>query len=58
MKFCIGKYFENLSRHFKVNLNLTRITGTSYEDLCKFVVVSFGIIRRMRNVSDKICREN
>jgi len=58
MKFCIGKYFENLSRHFKVNLNLTRITGTLREDLCTFVVVSFGIILRIRNVSDKSCREN
>jgi len=58
MKFCVGKYFENLSRHFKVNLNLTRITGTLHEDLCTFVVVSFGIILRMRNVADKSCREN
>jgi len=37
---------------------MTRITGTLYEDLCKFMVVPRWIILRMRSVSGKICREN
>ena len=57
MKFFIRNFFENLSRYFRVNLNLARITGTLHEYLCIFVVVSFRIIRIMRNVSDKSCRE-
>jgi len=31
---------------------------TSHEDPCTFVIVSRWILLRMRNVSDKICREN
>jgi hypothetical protein len=38
--------------------NLTRITGTSHEDLCTFMIISRWILLRMRNVSDKSCREN
>jgi hypothetical protein len=37
---------------------VTRITGTLHEDLCTFVIVSRRILLRMRNVSDKSCREN
>jgi len=36
MKFDIGEFFENMSRKFKFNLNVMRITGTLREDQCTF----------------------
>jgi len=36
---------------------LTRITGTIHEDLCTFFIISRPVLLRMRNVSDKSCRE-
>ena len=38
--------------------NLTRIMGTLHEDICTFVTISCWILLRIRNVSDKSCREN
>jgi len=37
---------------------MTRITGTLHEELCTFMTVSCSVLLRMRNVSDKSCREN
>jgi hypothetical protein len=51
MKFGISLFFEYLSRIFKFHLNLTRITGTSHEDLCTFMIISRWILLRMRNVT-------
>ena len=34
------------------------IIGTLHEDICTFVIICRCILLRMRNVSDKICREN
>jgi hypothetical protein len=45
-------------RKFKFHYNLTRITSTWHKDLGKFFVVSLSVLLRMRNVSDKSCREN
>jgi hypothetical protein len=36
----------------------TKMTGTLHEDRSIFFILSFPIIRRMINVSDKSCREN
>jgi hypothetical protein len=55
MKFHIWLFFENLSRKFKFHINLTRITGTIYED---FLIIYLSVLLRMRNGSDKSCREN
>ena len=38
--------------------NLPGITGTLHEDRYKFLIVSRPFLLRMRNVSDKSCREN
>jgi hypothetical protein len=32
--------------------------GTLHEDLCAFMIASLLVLRRMRNVSDKSCKEN
>ena len=37
---------------------MTRITGISHEDQCTFFIISRSVLLRMRNVSDKICRQN
>ena len=36
---------------------MTRMTETSHEELYK-VIISHSVLLRMRNGSDKICREN
>ena len=58
MKFVIWVFFENLSRKFKLYQNLTKITGTLHEDQNTFLIISRSFLLRMRNVSDKSCREN
>ena len=50
--------FESLSRQFKSHLNLTRKTGTLYEDQYTFLIISHSVLLRMRNVSEKGWREN
>jgi len=47
-----------MSTHFKIIYNLTRIRGTLHEDQNTFLIKSRCILLRMRNVSDKSCREN
>ena len=37
---------------------MTKIGDTLHRDLCIFVVISRQILLRLRNVSDKSCREN
>jgi hypothetical protein len=37
---------------------MTRITSTLQEDLCTCMVISQSVFLRMRNVSDRSCREN
>ena len=51
-------FFDNLLRKFKFYQNLTRITGTLHEDQNTFLIISRRILLRVRNVSDKSCREN
>jgi hypothetical protein len=58
MKFDIYVFFENLLRKFKFHQNMTRITGALHEGLCAFMIISDWILPRMRNISDKSCKEN
>jgi len=37
---------------------MTRITGTLNEDLCTFMIMSRSLLLRMRNISDKSCKDN
>ena len=46
-----------MSRKFEFHSNLTRITGTSHEDRYTFLIFHSGL-QKMRNVSDRSCREN
>jgi hypothetical protein len=52
--------FENFSKVLATsgfNKNLTRITRTLHEDLHTFLTISSSFLLRIRNFSDKICRE-
>jgi hypothetical protein len=49
--------YVDLSK-IKYYYNLTRITDTLHEDLCKFKTVSRWIFSRLRKFSDNSCREN
>jgi hypothetical protein len=42
----------------RVYLNKTRITGTLHEDQYRYLVTSCSLLLRMKNVSDKVCKEN
>jgi len=45
------------SRKFKFHYNLTKITGTFYEDVSTFVTPYHRILLRMINVSNKIVQK-
>jgi hypothetical protein len=52
-------YFsKNGWENSKIHQNLTRIMDTIREDRYTFLIISRSILLRMRNVSDKNCREN
>ena len=56
-KFGICTFFDHLSRKFEINLSRARIRGTLQEDQLTFLVVSRSALLRMRNVSDRPCKE-
>jgi len=58
MKFGIWLFLENLSRKLKYHYNVTRIKGTLHENFSTFMTISRLIPFRMRNFSEKNCREN
>ena len=58
LKFDIWVFFENLSRKFKFHLNPGYNNGYLHEDVRVFVVISRCILRSMKTVSHKSCREN
>jgi len=58
IKFDIRGFFENLLRNFKFHENRKRVKGTLHEDRYTFLIISRSLLLRMRNVSDKSCREN
>jgi hypothetical protein len=58
MKFNVWKFLEDLSGKFKFNYNRTRIKGTLHEHQYIYLIISLSFLLRMRNVSDKLCREN
>jgi hypothetical protein len=37
---------------------MTKVTDTLHEDEYTFLIISRSVLLRMRNVSDKLCREN
>ena len=58
MKFDVWRFFKNFKRKFKFHWNPTRITDTLHEDLHTFMIISRSFLLRIKNVSDRICRQN
>ena len=58
MKFDICMLMDNLSRKTEFRWNITRVEGTLHEDQCTFLTISHPVLLRMKNVSDRLCREN
>ena len=58
MKLNIWVFFQNLLKIFSFHYVHTTIPGTFHEDQYTFLNISHSIVLRMRNVSDKRCREN
>jgi len=58
MKFDIWIFFRKPFEKIKVLLKSDVNNGTVHEDRCTLVIISRWILLRMRNVSDKSCREN
>jgi hypothetical protein len=59
MKLCIRAFFpENLSRKFKFNWIPTKMTSAFHEGVFTFLTISHRLLVRMRNASNKGCREN
>jgi hypothetical protein len=50
--------FEKLSTNFKFHQNRTRKTGTLHGDQYTCLIISRSVLRRMKNISEKFCREN
>jgi hypothetical protein len=58
IKCDIWVFFRSLSRKFKYYYNLSRITCTLRKDQYTILVISPPVLLRMRNVSDRSCKEN
>jgi hypothetical protein len=57
-KFGIWGFFENLPGKLQFHWNMIRMKGTSYEDLCTFILIFCWNHRGMRKLSDRKCRKN
>jgi hypothetical protein len=57
MKLFNTIFFWSMSRKFKIHYIQTNITGTSHEDL-RILMISRLVLLRIRNFSDRNCREN
>jgi hypothetical protein len=58
-RYLIFEYFSKIfQKKFKFHENRTRMNYTLHEYQCIFLIISRPVLLRMRNVSDKSCREN
>ena len=51
-------WYLNFFKIFWENSCVTRIMGTLLGDVCTFMIISYSILLRLRNVWDRICRGN
>jgi len=58
MIFDTAVFFENLSRKLKFHYNRTITAGTLRTDRYTFLITSHSVLVRMKNISNKTCREN
>jgi len=55
---CLTYHCSTLLEKIQVSLKLGRNNGTLHKNLWKFMITSRWILLRIRNVSDRCCREN
>ena len=58
MKFDIWVFFEKSVEKIQVSLQSEKNNGPLHDDLCTLIIMYPSVLLRMRNVLDKICREN
>ena len=58
MKFNTYVFSKICRENFKFHQNLTRTSDTLREDNYRILKISRSVLLRMKNVSDKSCREN
>jgi len=57
-KFNIGVFFKKTAEKIQVSLKSDKNNSTLHQDHCAHFIISRSVLLRMRNVSDKNCREN
>ena len=57
IKFLIRVFFPKICRENSSFIKFDKCTGILHEHFCTFMTTSRWILHRMRNVSDKSCRE-
>jgi hypothetical protein len=57
-KFDVLVFLENISKKIQASLKSGKNNGTLHEDQYRFLIISHSVLFRMRNVSEKNCREN
>ena len=60
MKLDVRLFLENLLKTFNFFffLNLTSLTVSLHEGQYRGLIISRSVLRRMRNISHRSCREN
>ena len=58
MKCDVLRIFRKFVGKIRVSLKSDKNKGTLHEDVCTLMTISRRILLRMRNVSDRSCREN
>jgi len=56
--FIFEYFFFKSIKKIQASFNLTGIMDTSHENQYTFMIISYSVFLRMRNVSDKNCRGN
>jgi hypothetical protein len=51
-------FFKTMPTKLDSRKNLTVMTSTLHDGTCTFMIISRSLLLRVRNVSDKSCREN
>ena len=54
----IFEYFWKIGREYSGPIKSDKNNGTLHEDQCTYLIISRSVLLRMRNASDKSCREN
>ena len=54
----IFEYYQKTVENIRISLKLDKNKGSLHEDQNTFFIISHSVLLRMKNISDKSCREN